>query len=138
MSIKLHSKKRLIPIDDIVVPLHFGTPKLDKILNHHQDYINNRSLEPVIVDSDLRLLDGYISYLIHKHYGHRHVRAYQITEVDHPRNVGFWMRRGNGEVYCSVCRDIVAVCSKNDYKEVMHGVNYCSCCGSENRLEKEA
>jgi hypothetical protein len=68
-------------LEDIKIPdrLISTPPKLDKVLDHHADYINNGYLDPIIVDTDNTIIDGYISYLIHKHYGHETVLVYRIT-----------------------------------------------------------
>lgn len=83
MNIKLNIKstKKYMKLKDINVPDRFATtpPKLDKVLLHHQDYICNQYLDPIIVDADNVIVDGYISYLIHKHYGHENIQVYRIT-----------------------------------------------------------
>ena len=82
IDIRLKSKKVALNISEIVVPAHFKNPNLDKILMHHQDYICNGYLDPIIVDSNNVIIDGYISYLIHKGYGHEKVDVYKIyTDV---------------------------------------------------------
>ena len=81
INIKVRSTKKLMKLGDIKVPDRFTStpPKLDKVLLHHQDYISNRCLDPIIVDADNTIIDGYISYLIHKNYGHENVTVYRIT-----------------------------------------------------------
>ena len=61
IDIRLKSKKVALNISEIVVPAHFKNPNLDKILMHHQDYICNGYLDPIIVDSNNVIIDGYIS-----------------------------------------------------------------------------
>ncbi len=81
LDIKLTSRKKTMKLADLKVPAHFQTnqPRLDKILMHHQDYIANGYMDPIIVDADDVMIDGYISYLIHKSYGHEDVTVYRIT-----------------------------------------------------------
>lgn len=81
ISINVKSNKKYMKLEDITVPgrFIFTPPKLDKVLDHHQDYIHNGCLEPIIVDANNVIIDGYISYLIHKHYGHEKVMVYRIT-----------------------------------------------------------
>ena len=78
IDIRLSSKKVTLNIGEIVVPAHFKIHDLDKLLMHHQDYIYNGRLDPIIVDSNNVIIDGYISYLIHKRYGHEKVNVYKI------------------------------------------------------------
>ena len=78
IDIRLSSKKVTLNIGEIVVPAHFKNPDLDKLLMHHQDYVCNQYLDPIIVDSNNVIIDGYISYLIHKGYGHEKVDVYKI------------------------------------------------------------
>lgn len=81
INVKVRSTKKYMKLEDINIPDRFVSkpPKLDKVLLHHQDYINNRYLDPIIVDADNVIIDGYISYLIRKHYGHETVQVYRIT-----------------------------------------------------------
>ena len=80
IDIRLESRKKSLKIDSIIIPVLFQItpPNLDKILMHHQDYVNNSYLDPIIVDANNVLIDGYISYLIHKNYGHEEVTVYKI------------------------------------------------------------
>ena len=81
IDINVRSSKKYMKLEDIKVPGGFTStsPKLDKVLLHHQDYISNGYLDPIIVNADNIIIDGYISYLIHKHYGHENVLVYRIT-----------------------------------------------------------
>lgn len=54
-------------IDKIIISPNFSLhpPKSDKLIRKTYDYIlNNAKLDPIIVDKNWRLLDGYCSYLI--------------------------------------------------------------------------
>ena len=81
INVKVRSTKKYMKLEDINIRNGFVStpPKLDKVLLHHQDYIHNKYLDPIIVDADDNLIDGYISYLIHKHYGHDKVQVHRIT-----------------------------------------------------------
>lgn len=81
INLKMRSTKKHMNLEDIRVPARFISkpPKLDKVLMHHLDYIHDACLDPIIVDADNVIIDGYISYLIHKHYGHKEVLVYRIT-----------------------------------------------------------
>ena len=81
INVKMKSHKKYMKLEDINVPSKFALtpPKLDKFLMHHQDYLSNGYLDPIIVDADNVIIDGYISYLIHKNYGHETVLVYRIT-----------------------------------------------------------
>lgn len=136
MGIQVSSSKKRVPIDSIVVPSCFGTPKLDKILEHHTKCLIDNVLEPIIVNDRMNLIDGYCSLLILKHHGHDFVDVYQIHTREHDPNSGLWMRKDNGEIYCSVCLNVDAVVSNpDDVADAMAGVHFCSSCGSRNYLE---
>ena len=81
INVKMRSTKKHMKLEDVNIPdrLISTPPKLDKVLLHHQDYISNGYLDPIIVDADNTIIDGYISYLIHKHYGHEDITVYRIT-----------------------------------------------------------
>ena len=81
INLNVRSNKKYMKLEDIIVPGRFMSkpPKLDKVLLHHQDYIHNQYLDPIIVDANNIIIDGYISCLIHKHYGHETVQVYRIT-----------------------------------------------------------
>ena len=58
-----------VSIDDIKIPYYYGTPKPDKYSEKLNTYLRGGVLSPIVVDEDLNLTDGYISYLIYKHSG---------------------------------------------------------------------
>lgn len=80
IPIQMTSTKCYKNINDIVIQDRFkkSMPSLEKILEHHQDYLSTGYLDPIIVSSEDVLIDGYISYLIHKNYGHGKVQVYRI------------------------------------------------------------
>ena len=81
MKPNVKSHKAYIKLNDIVVPQMFVSkpPGLDKVLKHHECYLNDGCLDPVIIDANNVIIDGYISYLIHRHYGHKEIMVYRIT-----------------------------------------------------------
>ena len=79
LKLCLCSKKKIISIDDIIIPKCFSVPKLLKILSHYHNYVNNsESIDPIIIDQDNVLIDGYISWLIFKTLKQEQVKVYQI------------------------------------------------------------
>lgn len=80
ISVKLHSEKATVKIENIVVPKCFGTPKIEKIIYHCETYFGEfDGLEPIIVDDSLTLMDGYISLLILKAQGKKTADVFKIT-----------------------------------------------------------
>lgn len=58
-----------IAIDDIKIPEYFSPPNDEKYREKEHVYIQNGYLRPIVLDYNNVLIDGYISYLILKHYG---------------------------------------------------------------------
>lgn len=79
LNVKLYSNKKYLPIKEINVPKEFGTPGLDKIMRKQANYIETGELDPIIVDENNNLIDGYVSLVIAKHEKWQAVKVYKIT-----------------------------------------------------------
>jgi len=70
----------LLDINDIKIPHYYTAPRPDKYSEKLNRYLNGGTLDPIIVDDNLTIVDGYISYLIYKHSGSLCVEAYYDDE----------------------------------------------------------
>lgn len=135
MSFKVSTTTKIVPIESIIIPRYYSEPKLEKILTHHERFVTSNHLDPIIVDDRMQLLDGYCSLLILQNRGYAQTEVTQVLVTERNGNSGMWLRRNNGEIYCPVCLNVAAVSADpDDVSDVMHGVNFCSFCGSRNKL----
>ena len=79
ITVKLFSNKKKIPINSIGIPANFGTPNTNKILEHHKCYLETGVYDPIIVDEDNTLIDGYTTLLIFNSLGMTDVPVYKIS-----------------------------------------------------------
>lgn len=81
LEISLRSAKKVMHINDIKVPIRFRTtqPKLGKVLDKHYDLLTLGYADPIIVDEENNLIDGYISLIIAKESGRTDVKVFKIT-----------------------------------------------------------
>lgn len=94
MNVRLYAKKVNVPIERIKVPKEFGTPSLEKIIEHCKSYFTGScDLDPILVDGGLTLIDGYIPLLIAQAEGKKKVRVYRIV----PRFYSYETRKGEEE-----------------------------------------
>ncbi len=78
LKLHLYSRKvKLLP-EEIIVPENFGYPKLDKVSRHIEKYARNQSLDPIIVDENDILIDGYCSLIVAKIVRMDEVEVYRI------------------------------------------------------------
>jgi hypothetical protein len=78
ITVNLFSDKRNMKLRDIKIPANFNVPKYDKLLRHYTEYINGGNVDPIIVNKDNFLLDGYCTLLIYKYLDWETVTVYQI------------------------------------------------------------
>ena len=79
VNVKLYSRKLNVPIKSIIVPKEFGTPKPEKIIKHCEDYFQDyNGLDPIIVDDNMTLVDGYISLLVLQAKEIKKAKVYKI------------------------------------------------------------
>ena len=83
-----------IGIDDIKIPHYYTAPRPEKYSEKLNSYLMGKTLSPIIVDNDLNLVDGYITYLIYKYSGALLVEAYYEDELpviyihgNHPHSI---------------------------------------------------
>ena len=70
-----------VGIEDIKIPYYYAAPKPEKYKEKLNTYLKGGTLSPIIVDENLELVDGYISYLIYKYSGALVVEAYYDDEL---------------------------------------------------------
>ena len=70
-----------VGIDDIKIPRYFAAPRPEKYSTKLNTYLKKGTLSPIIVDNDLNLVDGYISYLIYKYSGALLVEVFYEDEL---------------------------------------------------------
>ena len=70
-----------IGIDDIKIPKYFCPPNPEKYMTKLNNFQNGGTLSPIIVDNNLNLVDGYISYMIYKYIGRMVVEVYYDDEL---------------------------------------------------------
>lgn len=79
ISVRLYARKAVVPIENIVIPKNFGTPNPEKIIKHCQGFFGDYdSLDPILVDEGLILIDGYISLLVLQAIGRETARVFKI------------------------------------------------------------
>ena len=69
-----------VDVNDIRIPYYFSTPNPEKYATKLKKYRDGGTLSPIIIDENMNLVDGYISYLILKNEGHLWVEAYYDDE----------------------------------------------------------
>lgn len=86
MEIKMHmrimSRKVHIALDDINIPLRMAIapPKPGKQIKHAERYFmsDGKDYDPIIIDENNTLIDGYTTYLIFSQQGIKRAAAYKI------------------------------------------------------------
>ena len=78
LRLRLYSRKVKLFPEEIIVPKDFGYPDLDKVSQHIVEYTGNRSLDPIIVDENNVLIDGYCSLIVAKIVRKNKLEVYRI------------------------------------------------------------
>lgn len=73
----IFTKKKTIKLDSINVRKEFSEtiPKPHRLISKTADYVLLDKIQPIIVDKNYVLIDGYCSYLIRKTLGEKKVRV---------------------------------------------------------------
>lgn len=67
-------------LEDIKIPYYYSPPKQSKYLKKLNAYLSGEPIDPVLVDDNLTIVDGYMSYLIYKETGAIVIDAYNKKE----------------------------------------------------------
>ena len=78
LTVRLYSRKVKLFPEEIIVPENFVYPKLGKVSRHIEKYAMNQSLDPIIVDENNVLIDGYCSLIVAKIVRMDEVEVYRI------------------------------------------------------------
>ena len=78
LRLRLYSRKVKLFPEEIIVPENFGYPDLDKVSRHIVEYTRNQSLDPIIVDENNVLIDGYCSLIVAKIVRKNKLEVYRI------------------------------------------------------------
>ena len=78
VKVGVSSKKQWLNLGDIKVPANFGVPNANKLLKHFEEYVQSSKFDPIIVDQNNVLIDGYTTYLIFQYYNLNPVTVYKI------------------------------------------------------------
>lgn len=78
LTVRLYSRKVKLFPEEIIVPENFVYPKLDKVSRHIEKYDMNQSLDPIIVDENNVLIDGYCSLIVAKIVRKNKLEVYRI------------------------------------------------------------
>ena len=87
----LRSKKKMIPLDEITIRDEFSShpPSMEKILDKAVKMACDGEIDPIIVDDNYELIDGYTTYLIYKTRGVLRSEVFVISTVVSDTIVGF-------------------------------------------------
>lgn len=79
----LRSKKKMMKLDEITIPVEFSDhqPSTDKIIDKAVKMAYDGEIDPIIVDEQGVLIDGYTTYLIYKSRGVLRTETFVITTV---------------------------------------------------------
>ena len=78
LTVRLYSRKVKLFPEEIIVPENFVYPKLGKVSRHIEKYAVNQSLDPIIVDENNVLIDGYCSLIVAKIVRKNKLEVYRI------------------------------------------------------------
>lgn len=78
LTVRLYSSRVKLFPEEIIVPENFKYPKLDKVSRHIEKYAKNKSLDPIIVDENCVLIDGYCSLIVATIVRKDEVEVYKI------------------------------------------------------------
>lgn len=120
INIRLYSRKSVVPIENIVIPENFGTPNPEKIIKHCQGFFGDYdSLDPILVDDGLTLIDGYISLLVLQAIGRKTARVFKIMP----------------HVRIAACRDtlpeVCPACGYLEERDWKQDDGFCQNCGAK-------
>lgn len=86
LTVRLYSRRvKLLP-EEIIVPENFKYPNLDKVSRHIEKYARDQSLDPIIVDENDVLIDGYCSLIVATIVHMDEVEVYKIKASMRIRN----------------------------------------------------
>lgn len=78
LTVRLYSRKVKLFPEEIIVPENFVYPKLNKVSRHIEKYAMDQSLDPIIVDENNVLIDGYCSLIVAKIVRKNKLEVYRI------------------------------------------------------------
>lgn len=70
-----------VDIDSVRIPDYYLPPNRAKYSAKYNSYMLGNTIDPVIVDDHMNLVDGYISYLIFKEAGAQVIDVYYENEL---------------------------------------------------------
>lgn len=83
MNLRMRSRKVNMALDDIKIPLWMAMtpPKPGKQIRHSERYFlsGGKDYDPIIIDENNTLIDGYTTYLIFEQQEIKRVTAYRIA-----------------------------------------------------------
>jgi len=69
-----------VGIEDVKIPYYYSPPKQSKYIKKLHAYLSGESIDPILVDNNMTIVDGYISYLIYKETGAVVIEVYNRDE----------------------------------------------------------
>lgn len=75
-------KMKFITLDKIKISQDFmdSPPKPERVIRKTAEFMNGGKLEPILIDKDRNLIDGYCSYLIAKTLNSNKFKVVMVTE----------------------------------------------------------
>lgn len=80
-------KMKFLTLDKIKIRCDFvlSPPSPEKLIRKTAEFVNGAKLEPILIDKDYNLIDGYCSYLIAKNLNSRKYKIVMVKEKNNDK-----------------------------------------------------